>query len=47
MYGNITVTNDGATQFADYVVRTLQVKLVCIVCDMYICICMYYMCVYM
>ena len=46
MYGNITVTNDGSTQFADYVVRTLQVTLVCVVCDMDICVHVYYMCVY-
>ena len=40
MYDSITVTNDGSVQFADYVVRTLRVQVVCCVyiCTAYICV---------
>ena len=36
VYGNITVTIDGSVQYADYVVRTLRVQLVCCVSDIYV-----------
>ena len=53
MYDSITVTNDGSVQFADYIVRTLRVQVVCcvyveIVC-IYVVMCVYvhvmYLCV--
>ena len=45
VYGDISVTLDGSVQYADYVVRTLRVQLVCCLSEhvslcVHVCICM-------